>query len=34
MFADRNVDLDDTSVFEKQRTYIGDIIINGDLVKE
>ncbi len=34
MFAERNIDLDDTSVFEKQRTYIGDIIINGDLVKE
>ncbi len=34
MFAERNIDLDDTNVFEKQRTYIGDIIINGDLVKE
>ena len=33
MFAKRDIDLDDTNVFEKQRTYIGDIIIKGDIVK-
>ena len=33
MFAKRDIDLEDTSVFEKQRTYIGDIIIKGDIVE-
>ena len=33
MFTKRGIDLDDMSVFEKQRTYIGDIIIKGDIVE-
>lgn len=33
MFTRRNITVNETSIFKKQRAYIGDIIVKGDIIK-